>query len=90
MKELEAERMKLDKLIELFVGKNMTEAKKMINKKSLEAQKVIEATIDRELKQVNEQLKSYTDQLLAPYSKLESYGELDAIHFEFDEDFLEI
>lgn len=31
----------MDKLIELFVGKNMTEAKKLINKKSLEAQKTI-------------------------------------------------
>lgn len=31
----------MDKLIELFVGKNMAEAKKLINKKSLEAQKTI-------------------------------------------------
>ena len=32
-------------MIELFVGKNMTEAKKMINKKSLEAQKVVQTAI---------------------------------------------
>lgn len=47
MKELETERAKMDKLVELFVGKNMTEAKKIINKKSLEAQKAVEAAVER-------------------------------------------
>jgi hypothetical protein len=48
----------------------MTEAKKSINKKSLEAQKVVETAVEREVKKANEQIKTFTDSLLEPYAKL--------------------
>lgn len=46
-----------DRLLELFQSKNMTEAKKLINKASPEAQKIIETLLDKEIKDANKTLK---------------------------------
>lgn len=66
------------------MGKNMTEAKKLINKKSLEAQKVVEMALEREVKEKNAELKVFVEGLLGQYAGLEGLKLLEQVHFEFD------
>ena len=53
----------------------MTEAKKMINKGSAEAEKIIEEVLEREVKVANDTLKSSAER------ELERWRGLDGRHF---------
>lgn len=50
-----------DRVVELFQSKNMTEAKKIINKSSSEIQRLVETLLEKEIKEANKVLKDKTE-----------------------------
>ena len=50
LNELKQAKKQTDKVVELFQARNMSEAKKIINKSSPDIQKIVETTIEKEVK----------------------------------------
>ena len=61
-------------MAELFLSKNMVEAKKMINKASAEVQKTIEEVLEREVRAANVQLRTAAERELERWKAIDGKG----------------